>query len=77
VIRSARFSFVPSCANISYYGFGLVGHSTGSYVPGDSVTPQNSRLGCCTNDPLSLRFKHESFGLDIKPLAKLPLPLSS
>jgi hypothetical protein len=27
--------------------------------------------------PLSLRFKHESFGLDIKPLAKLPLPLSS
>src|SRR5918995_677900 len=26
---------------------------------------------------LSLRFKHESFGLDIKPLAKLPLPLSS
>jgi DNA-binding NarL/FixJ family response regulator len=26
---------------------------------------------------LSLPFKHESFGLDIKPLAKLPLALSS
>jgi hypothetical protein len=26
---------------------------------------------------LSLHFKYESFGLDIKPLAKLPLPLSS
>jgi len=26
---------------------------------------------------LSLRFKHKSFGMDIKPLAKLPLSLSS
>jgi hypothetical protein len=26
---------------------------------------------------LSLHFKYESFGLDIKPLAKLSLPLSS
>jgi hypothetical protein len=33
-------------------------------------------VNLCLTD-LSLRFKHKSFGLDIKPLTKLPLPLSS
>ncbi len=45
VVGSTRFSFVPSLGNISYYGFGLVGHSTGSHVTGEAVTPQSSNLG--------------------------------
>jgi len=42
---------MPSLGNVFYYGFGLVGHFTGSYVTADAVTPQSSILGNGTTDP--------------------------
>src|SRR5215211_6506521 len=69
VLGSTNSSFVPSRTNVSYYGFGLVGHSTGAYVTGDAITPQNSSLGYCTTDPprgaLGL---HVPFGLEAQSM---------
>lgn len=51
VVGLTRSSFAPGRSSIFYYGLGLLGHSTGSYVTGDAVTPQGSKLGCRTSDP--------------------------